>query len=341
MNISKLKEKNVIATSNGKFDTKKKLNASKKKVSQSVLEKLEQGVTIEQLDEIVGKGMPIFKYKTQITIHGEFPKLKEMITLYGYKHIFQNKNKSIGLRYGAIDEEKRQAIHEKIKPIGFGYRKTSSDNVFRIVKRVIEKDEFEKEVENIKSIYNRIDDNLFYGDKKMYAGKYMGAIYIILDMYIGAIYQKDVEKLVSKIAPKEEVQEIKRKEEQERKEREAHFEAERKKEKKELEKLKAKEQSNIDKLDAKFKRVEGKLDTDSGIFLRVSFHHYVRAEVKYTLIKVSKPKRARKRLVEERSFQSYTELKEYIDNPESAFGLMSYKRKVNILLLGDVSFQIK
>lgn len=57
----------------GVYDSKNILNKSDKVISQSVLENIEsEGITSEILDTL---GVPVFKYKTQITIHGLFPEL--------------------------------------------------------------------------------------------------------------------------------------------------------------------------------------------------------------------------------------------------------------------------
>jgi hypothetical protein len=95
------------------FDSKSILNKLDKNIDKSILEQIESGVTLEFLNQLSNKGIPVLKYKTQITIHGLFPELTNNYFL-GYKNIFQNKNKSIGVKYNAIDENKRGLIAERL-----------------------------------------------------------------------------------------------------------------------------------------------------------------------------------------------------------------------------------
>lgn len=73
-------------------------------------EEIEAGVTSERLDTI---GVPVFRYQTCFTIHGELPDVKDWKRIGGYKAISQNKNGTIGVRYIAIDAEKKKLITER------------------------------------------------------------------------------------------------------------------------------------------------------------------------------------------------------------------------------------
>ena len=102
-----LNEGKKLFEKSGDFDKKNKLNRSKKLVPLDLIESIEKkGITIEQLEELK---FPVFKYKTQITIHGQFPDLSEN-RIFGYKSVFQNKNNSVGIRYIAIDAEKKRFL---------------------------------------------------------------------------------------------------------------------------------------------------------------------------------------------------------------------------------------
>jgi hypothetical protein len=101
--IENIKDKKKIFSSDSGFDTPKKINRSEKIVDKEILDDIENGITLETLNEL---DLPIFKYTTQITIHGLFDKLTQQ-RIGGYKWIFQNKNKSIGIKWNAIDYEKK------------------------------------------------------------------------------------------------------------------------------------------------------------------------------------------------------------------------------------------
>lgn len=97
------KEKQVLYDKYiGNFATPKKLNRSGKIVPQSYIDKIEDAeVTSIMLEELY-KTVPIFIYKTCVTIHGTLPKI-ETTRIGGYKNVIQNKNGSLEIRYSAID----------------------------------------------------------------------------------------------------------------------------------------------------------------------------------------------------------------------------------------------
>ena len=97
------KEKQVLYDKYiGNFATPKKLNRSGKIVPQSYIDKIEDAeVTSIMLEELY-KTVPIFIYKTCVTIHGTLPKI-ETTRIGRYKNVIQNNNGSLEIRYSAID----------------------------------------------------------------------------------------------------------------------------------------------------------------------------------------------------------------------------------------------
>lgn len=93
-------------------DTPKKLNRSEAVVPIDVINEIEnQGVSIERLESL---GLPVYKYQTQITIHGIFEGLtKERVG--GYKNLTLNQNKTLGIRYNAIDLKKKETISKALR----------------------------------------------------------------------------------------------------------------------------------------------------------------------------------------------------------------------------------
>jgi hypothetical protein len=88
-------------------DTKarRRLNVSDK-TANITADEIERGVSIERLESI---NVPVYQYGTQITIHGSLPDFSNN-RVCGYKSIFKNANGSIGVRYVAIDGEKKSVI---------------------------------------------------------------------------------------------------------------------------------------------------------------------------------------------------------------------------------------
>jgi len=97
------KEKQVLYDKyTGNFATPKKLNRSSKIVPQTYIDSIEESeVTSAMLNEL-NKIVPIFIYKTCVTIHGILPKI-ETERIGRYKNVIQNKNGSLEIRYSAID----------------------------------------------------------------------------------------------------------------------------------------------------------------------------------------------------------------------------------------------
>ena len=194
----------TIFTSKDNFDHKSILNKLNKRIDQSILDQIEQGITIEQLEQF--KKIPILKYKTQITIHGLFPDLNNNYC-FGYKNIFQNKNKSIGIKYTAIDELKRQYIAKRLKTIGFYYRRNSQGTEFNIME-IINKDNFETIKKRFLDLSKNIDQNLYFGHYSMYIGQSFGVKYLCFDLHINAIYQNNIELFLNKLGATNELLEI-------------------------------------------------------------------------------------------------------------------------------------
>ena len=108
------KDIELLLEKNGKTDSKHILNTCPNKtISDEILNEIENvGVTFERMTEL-SKKIDIFRYRTQITIHGIFSELQNN-RIGSYKNLFQNKNKSIGVKWDAIDKEKKSFIYEKL-----------------------------------------------------------------------------------------------------------------------------------------------------------------------------------------------------------------------------------
>ena len=171
------------------LDTPKKINRSTAKVDKSVLDAIEGGITSEVLNELT---VPIFKYKTQITIHGEFDDLSNNY-IGGYKMVFQNQNKSIGVKWNAIDFDKKHLIYSVMKHIGFGVNQSSS--AFYAMKYLA----YEQEnIDALRSLYDKIDSSLFTGTKSLFRSVIPGiGVFVVLQVNINTIPASNVWKLIT------------------------------------------------------------------------------------------------------------------------------------------------
>ena len=105
MNFKKTTDKSIIGVRDSK--ARRVLNTSNK-VANITAQEIEAGVSIETLENI---NVPVYEYQTQITIHGKLPGANvERFLVNGYKSIFLNKNGTIGVKYSAIDGEKKKMV---------------------------------------------------------------------------------------------------------------------------------------------------------------------------------------------------------------------------------------
>lgn len=186
---------NILFEQTSNFDHKSILNKLNKHIDQSILDKIESGITLEDLEQF--KDIPVLKYKTQITIHGLFPELKNNY-VFGYKNLFQNKNKSIGIKYNAIDEEKRKRIAKRLNTLNFHYNRNSQVTNFSIME-MVRKDNFEEIRTKLLELKNKIDNTLYFGHISLYSGQIFGVTYLCFDLYINAIYERNIELFLNKL----------------------------------------------------------------------------------------------------------------------------------------------
>ena len=174
-------------------DRKCKLNRLNKSIDPSVIYEIENnGVTCEFLDTI---NAPVFKYGTQITIHGLFPAIENGLYIGGYKSIIQNKNLSIGVKYNAIDAEKKARIYGYLSEIGFKVRQNSSEYFAYISSPYFSNiEDYEKYKKELTDKISGFDENSFFGYKGVQLYQYpMVGYFLIAQIEIFSIYEKNIE----------------------------------------------------------------------------------------------------------------------------------------------------
>jgi hypothetical protein len=272
------------------FDHKNITLKCDKVVPDSFLKAIEAGVTSEELEGFARAGLKIFKYKTQVTVHGIFGELHKN-RIGGYVNLFQNKNLSIGIRYGAIDESKRERIKEKIRYAGFSYRRNSTDHCFEMVKRVepSNKEESKQRLEAMLAIKAKIDTSLFTGGVYIYTAQAFGLVYIVLEVHVSTIPEKNVDKFWQSLVSQETIDaaiEAKRLRDEAYK---VEQEAARKAEKAVTDAAMATAAPDLAYLEKTYPKVTG--EPIEGVFLKVGTNY--RNELEYTVKYVYKPKGAR------------------------------------------------
>lgn len=307
--MSNLKNVNQIFSTSGKIDKKKKLNRSKIVVSKEILEKIDNGITSEDLSLLLHKDLPIFKYTGQITIHGLFPKLENNYA-FGYKHVFQNKNQSIGIKYGAIDESKRKSLNLPLSHIGFQYSKNSTEHNFNIQRASDNQTQFDKNVKELKELANKIDTKLFTGGVQIYHGTIWGRVYTVLQLTINTIASKNIDSFLDQLGiTKQVVQELESAKQKADKERENEWEQKKLECNRKIEQARAEISKLNDTLSySKEMPVEGRIY----LHLRTSWEH----KVQFVLIKLTPLGRKKYQRYNEAEFKT---LAEALKNVDTAF----------------------
>lgn len=180
------------------FDSKHKINVAPYKVNSDFINEIESnGITSEMLESF---DYPIFKYKTQITLHGIFQTNNGSFYTGGYKNIIVNKNKSIGIRYSAIDIEKKRLIGRilRLENSKFNFEINSTETIIYTYLQLNENN-----IELAKNIYNLISDKNYIGFKQLYISKSMFGNYIVFKLHLNAIYEKNLYSFISELLQKE------------------------------------------------------------------------------------------------------------------------------------------
>jgi hypothetical protein len=198
-----------LFTKEGLCDTKHKINTTNKDIPASVLETINKGITIEQLEKLSEQGYDIYKYSTQITLHGICKELTNESVNF-YKSLILNKNQSIGIKWVAVDNAKKCLICNKLKYFGWNTISNSTELHPSLINRFEKYENAVAKCNEYKAIAERIDANLFFGSYDIYIGEWMGLYYTVFDLFINGIKEENVNRLIEQVTGKnmEEVESV-------------------------------------------------------------------------------------------------------------------------------------
>mgnify|MGYP001217446419 CR=1 FL=1 len=145
---------------------------------------IEDGVTLERLAAI---GVPVFRYATQVTIHGILPGFSIDARPAGFKSVFKNANGTIGVKYVAIDAQKKELLVSASRMGNKTFSARIDSTGLAIYRTFIDKAE-------CIAAYKAIPHHLFYGSIAAGASPLGG--YIIYGT-IGAIPEANVWPLIT------------------------------------------------------------------------------------------------------------------------------------------------
>lgn len=283
------------------------LNVNPDTVPNIKIEKLVDGITVEDLDTI---NVPVLRYGTQITIHGIFPDESKN---YLSRGLMFNKNKSLGVRYSNIDSNKKILLSNVSRFSTTGWKmfiNSTECYIFKTFYRDSNNDSLEKLYNESVMEYNKSTFDNYIGNK--YIAKvtyhYVGTLGFAVIINIGMIYQKDLwnfskfyfglnesEYLIKK--SEREIEQTKRSEEYR-----IEFETKR---------------ANNNKLIADaIRALENQFEKAS----QLSDGYYIKAftdwnsDIKYRVLKVKFDKRFKRWLVNKKDFSRLQEVEKFIPN---------------------------
>ena len=160
------------------------LNAAPDCLATITANELESGVTLERLESL---NVPVYRYGTQITIHGKLPEFRENARPGGFRAVFLNGNGSVGVRYAAIDAEKKALIRRACIAAKSPWGANSTSTGFELSRSFYVRDENDREAQKQAAIAcaKSIPRDLFFGSIAACSLAY-GAGYAVF-VSIGAI----------------------------------------------------------------------------------------------------------------------------------------------------------
>ncbi len=200
----------LLDGSSENYDSKHKQNlAPNKDIPYSIIENLsKEGITIEDIDKLINVGFPVCKYQTQITIHGNCPPLETTRTASGYVTLQRNNNKSLGVRWRAVDEGKKNKLYQDYLR-WYGYRRNSNSTEYYFSKLIDCSGEAQAVVmaDRLKKQFSKLlDSKCFFGSVRITPPSYGPMLispYFHVYIHINGIYEKDIEKFVSLVLDKD------------------------------------------------------------------------------------------------------------------------------------------
>ena len=186
------------------YDSKHIKNLSNKKVPQQLLEAVENGCSYETLLQLA-KGYPVCKYQTQITVHGIFNDFGTR-RVGVYVNLCKNKNQSLGIRWSAIDYNKKNELFTQIRTVDRAWRIVKNSQQFYLEQMVCVKDqdEYARTLAAFKQKAAIIDTSLFTGSVSAYGMMGMfGRVYVVLNVVVNCFPLQNMQKITENITGKD------------------------------------------------------------------------------------------------------------------------------------------
>lgn len=200
----------------GFADARKVLNRAPDVMVDVAREDLEGGVSLERIEELARR-VPVFLYKTQVTIHGIFP--PEPPRAVGYVSLVVNQNGSLGVKWRAVDGEKKRTIKRYCDKLKTDFYVIEDSRGFSLV-RIVE--DSEENLQKLRDILSRFREGSFIGTKSLYRSTSLLGRFLVARLYIAAIPAANMPAFVEALTGKPIAQAESELREAERREEEEH-----------------------------------------------------------------------------------------------------------------------
>ena len=152
------------------------------------------------IDSDLLHGLPVKLYDTQLTIHTKIKNEPENGRIGTYKLLALNKNESLGVKYRAIDYNKKTVIFTSLKDCRGITASDCSSYYYNLYNWFETEAEALAELKIFKAIQDKINTDLFDGKVVAYAYKdCYGRCHAVLNILIYAIKQSNVNKAIENL----------------------------------------------------------------------------------------------------------------------------------------------
>lgn len=184
------------------IDTPKKLNRGVHSIPDEIIKQIEtKGITSEQIENWAA---PVFKYNTQITVHGFF-NLESNGRLNGYKNLILNQNESLGIKYNAVDAEKKQRIYSALRMFGFHTCKDSQSwYAYKLSENLKDRETCLAKVAEYKELLSKIPADMYVGNSniQVFKHQWFGTVHALATIHINAIREVNVWAIIETLTGK-------------------------------------------------------------------------------------------------------------------------------------------
>jgi hypothetical protein len=188
----------LLKLESGNFDTRKVVNRSEKRIPTDIVERIEAGSVLHEDLDALNKNYPIFKYRSCLTVHGDWPEVQRE-RIGSYKNIKQNQNGSLEVLWTAIDLDRKKRISDALQTFGspFSFSISSKGTLFVADSPIINnQQELDEQIARFRGIAERIMEVSSLSRVFLYRASGWSGLQIVCEVHQLSVREHEVDKLV-------------------------------------------------------------------------------------------------------------------------------------------------